>query len=170
MDDSKILKDFILFVKKKIEEDIIEYKWAKMQNIKCMDNNISRSLRKYINRIFREIFYDQVDLSKIETDLFGCKIIADLVKNCENVKYLNLSNAILPEEGIELILNSLDYFDDYYTINLEGVLLSFSNLKHISSVMNNPKKKILYITNRGDKKKSKVIKQISEKFKNLSFK
>lgn len=155
-----------------VQKEIEDYPYLKLvKNIKVNDKNIINSIKIYISNTLVDIFYyEEVELNKLETDLLGCKIIADFIKKCDAIKVLDLSNSVLPEEGIECILKALESFDDYYTLNLEGVILSVYNIKHIATVMRNPKKKILFLDNVEKKKKTKVEKAVLRDFKNFSLK
>ncbi len=154
-----------------IKKDIDEYPYIKLIDIKINEKNIYYSLRNYISNILCEILYqEEVELTELETDEFGSKIIGDFIKKCDAIRYLNLSNSVFHPEGIKYILDGMDSFDDYYTLNLEGITLSLDNLKHIAQIIKNPKKKILLTDTRNLKKKSKVTKGMHRDFKNFQIK
>lgn len=159
-------------MKIKIQKEIDDYPYVKLvKNIKINNKNIINSIKAYISNNLADIFYyEEVELNKLETDLLGCRIIADFIKKCDAVKVLDLSKSVLPEEGVECILNALDSFDDYYTLNLEGILLTIDNIRHIAGVMRNPKKKVLFTDNVNLKKKTKAAKAVLHDLRSYSFK
>jgi len=154
-----------------INKEIEEYPYIKLvKSIKINDKNIINSIKAYISNTLAEIFYSEdVELNKLETDLLGCKIISDFIKKCDVIKNLDLSKSVLPAEGIECILCALDSFDDYYTLNLQGVKLSIDNIRHIAYVLRNPKKKVLFTDTVNLKQKTKGAKAILKDF-SFSFK
>ena len=61
-------------------------------------------------------------------------------------------------KGIEEILNSLNTFDDFYTLELYGVKLSKNNIKHIAQInKESKKKKIEYDASQNQNTKTKVL-------------
>lgn len=155
-----------------IQKEIDDYPYLKLvKNIKVNDKNIMNSIKTYVSNALVDMFYyEEVELNKLETDLLGCKIISDFIKKCDAIRILDLSNSVLPEEGIECILNALETFDDYYTLNLEGVTLSIDNVRHVANVMRNPKKKVLFTDTVNLKKKTKAARAMLKDFKSFSFK
>ena len=155
-----------------IQKEIDNYPYLKLvKNIKINDKNIINSIRAFISNTLADMFYkEEVELNKLETDTLGCKIISDFIKKCDVIKYLDLSKSVLPSEGIESILIALESFDDYYTLNLEGVTLSIDNIRHIANVLRNPKKKVLFTDNVNLKNRTKAAKAVLKDFRSFSFK
>ncbi len=170
--DCKVIRDFIVFIKNVVHKEINDYPYLKLvKNIQINDKNIINSIKAYISNALTNMFYyEEVELNKLETDFLGCRIISDFIRKCDAIKLLDLSCSVLPEEGIESILNALESFDDYYTLNLEGVRLSIDNIKHIAHVMRNPKKKVLFTDSVNLKKKTKAAKAVLKDLRSFSFK
>ena len=169
-DESKLLNDFITKIKKTIEYDIENYPYPMKGGIKFNEKNTLYTIRKYIVNTLQYQLYDEVNLSNIKFDLFGSKILAELIKKCESICLLKLNKCIFPEEGLQAILDSLTTFDDFYTLHLYGVKLSLNNIKHIAHIKKDIKKKILYENKDGENKQSKVLKKTSKKFEEFKFK
>jgi len=161
-----------VFIKNVVHKEINDYPYLKLvKNIQINDKNIINSIKAYISNALTNMFYyEEVELNKLETDFLGCRIISDFIRKCDAIKLLDLSCSVLPEEGIESILNALESFDDYYTLNLEGVRLSIDNIKHIAHVMRNPKKKVLFTDSVNLKKKTKAAKAVLKDLRSFSFK
>jgi len=170
-EDCKIIYNFVGFIKSIVQKEIDEYPYIKLVKIKINENNIMKSIKNYITNLLLEILYkEEIELNQLETDIFGCQILADYIKKCDIIKYLDLSNSVFPSEGVECILSALESFDDYYILNLKGVTLSINNIKHIALIIKNPKKKILFKNDTFKSNKMKPTKGTLNNFKNFTFK
>ena len=135
-------------------------------------------MRKFIVNNLQYELYDKIDFSEIKFDFFGCKILAELIKKCENVNFLRLNKCKFPEKGLQEIINSLNTFDDFYTVDLSDVKFSLNNLKHISQICKeSQKKKIIYddialngASGKNPNKQTKVVDKMKKKFSEFSFK
>jgi hypothetical protein len=143
-EESKILKNFIKKINMTIENEKEKYPYPKKKEIKFKEKNIIYTLRKYLINILKNELFDEVDFSDIKFDILGCMLISEIIKKCGEVYLLRLNNCYFPENGLQEILNSLDYFDDFYTIELNGVKLNINNRKHIALINKDNKKKIVY--------------------------
>jgi hypothetical protein len=157
-DESKILNDFIVKIKYTFEKDIENYPYPIKIEVKFQEKNIFYAIRKYLVKNLINELFDEVDFSDIKFDYFGCKILSELIKKSLNVYLLRLNKCIFPEKGIEEILNSLNTFDDFYTLELYGVKLSKNNIKHIAQInKESKKKKIEYDASQNQNTKTKVL-------------
>lgn len=172
-EESKILNDFLIKVKNTFQKDLDNYPYPIKIDITLKEKNIMYILRKYILNILRYSLYEDIDFSYITFDSFGIKILSELIKKCEAIYFLKLNYCIFPEKGLEEILNALNSFDDFYTIELKGVKLSMNNLKHICQISKDSyKKKIIYDEHLNQNKKIKVLNnnKITKKFSEITFK
>lgn len=178
-EESKLIYIFSEKIKKVFEKDKEIYPYPINKDIKFdiknQEKNIFYSLRKFLTKNLEYELYDEVDFSNVTFDLFGCKILAELIKKCEGMYLLRLNECIFPEKGLEEILNSLNFFDDFFTLELNGVKLNFNNLKQIAwSNYNSNKKKIIYDNSNGNNdnklKQCKILNKKGKKVKDFSFK
>lgn len=164
-----------------IENDKEKYPYPKKKEFKFQEKNVVYTLRKYLINILINELFDEVDFSDIKFDILGCRLLSEIIKKCGQVYLLRLNNCYFPENGLQEILNSLDYFDDFYTIELNGVKLSINNKKYIALINKDNKKKIIYddVVNKNasiqsnydsKNKTPKIIGNIHKKTKYFSFK
>ena len=170
-DESKILNDFIAKIKNTFEKDIQNYPYPIKKEIKFNEKNIFYAIRKFLVKILINELFDEVNLSDIKFDYFGCKIISELIKKCLNIYLLRLNNCIFPEKGLEEILNSLNTFDDFFTLELYGVKLSKNNVKHIAQINKESiKKKIEYDSSQNQNIMTKALNKNTKKSIGFTFK
>jgi DNA integrity scanning protein DisA with diadenylate cyclase activity len=165
------LNDFIVKIKATYENDIKNYPYPIKKEIIFKEKNIFYTLRKFIVKNLQYELYDEVDFSNLKFDYFGCKILSELIKKCENIYLLKLNNCFFPEKGLQEILNSLNTFDDFYTLELFNVKLTKNNLKHIAHIKNeSKKKKIEYDACQNQNNQTKVLNKTMKKLNDFTFK
>ena len=166
-----ILSNFIEKINKTLIFEYENYPYPNKTQGLFNEKNYRYSLRNYLLNVLKEILFDEIDFSDINFDLFGSKILAEIVKKCENVYCLRLNNCTFPDEGLQNLLKSLNTFDDFFTLDLSGVKISFNNNKLLAGIVKESyKKKIIFDGDSNLNKQSKVLKNKLNKVKNFTFK
>jgi hypothetical protein len=157
--ESLIIKQFIYNLEEEINIDLhlvknlnhgsSTYYQKLRQNILIF---ISRLIAQLINKnIITELYLNE---SKIGSE--GAQIMSNLLKFCENIKYIDFSYSTFSEEELRLILNSVEKFMDFLSIDLSCVNISLKNLKFIKIIQNLDYKKQIIIGDNCLMKTSKI--------------
>jgi hypothetical protein len=130
--ESLILKKIIFNLESQLTSEI------ELTNMNSFYNKLRNGILMYISKILIE----NLNQEKI-TELYlngtcigkeGSLIVFFIIKNMNNLEYIDFSESILTDEDFSIILNAVEFIDDYFTVNFEGCSMSLNTIKYISKI------------------------------------
>jgi len=107
--------------------------------------NNNKKMVAYFNN-FDFSVYGELNLKSTTITKHSCSLIAKTLKYASTINILNLSDCLLPVNGLKDILNSVNYLTNLKILNLKGNQIGNTLTTYISKILLNNNNITEYVT------------------------